>query len=232
MKRNVLIACGNRNPTLEAAIEADFAREAVLVLRSQSTTRDEIFAELAALEQRHGGIDALVYVSPDPVEIDFLDDADAHLLDDCLESDFAAGAWWLQAVARSMVERRAPGSLAFVSHVSAIIPTQRFSFSAMSQAMLMNLARTALIELDHTGIRFNFIVRGWAERGAEKAFFEALREVHREDHYPPLHYASDADVASACTLVSGANARAINGATLTIDGGFAISRLIRSIPAD
>ncbi|SFU08546.1 SDR family oxidoreductase [Paraburkholderia aspalathi] len=232
MKRNVLIACGDRNPTLDAALEADFANGAARVLRSQSTTRDEIFAELAALEQRHGGIDALVYVSPDPVEIDFLDDADAHLLDGRLESDFAAGAWWLQAAARSMVERRVPGSLAFVSHVSAIVPTQRFSFSAMSQAMLMNLARTALLELDHVGIRFNFIVRGWAERGAEKAFFEALQEVHGEDHYPPLHYASDADVASACTLVSGANARAINGATLTIDGGFAVSRLIRQIPAD
>ena len=222
--QTLLIACGERDTATTAALTKRFREEGYDVLRSEATGNDDITAAVAA---QHDPIDALVYLSPPPVTGTVLDGG-SEVLTERVRTDLDAGTRWLQHTARHMLDHGVHGRITLVGHITAAVPTQRFSYCSTSQLALMNLSRGAVLELADRGIRINTILRGWdADRPDQAEHVRELRELHAGDGVPLLGFTDPDEVAKAALLFSDPSMTSLNGALLTLDAGFQISRKIR-----
>jgi NAD(P)-dependent dehydrogenase (short-subunit alcohol dehydrogenase family) len=225
--QTLLIACGERDASTTAAIAEHFRADGYDILRSEGAGADDIASDVESLTALHGAIDAVVYLSPPPVTGTVLGGG-AEVLAERVRTDLEAGTRWLQAAARSMLDHRVNGRITLVGHITAAVPTQRFSYCSTSQLALMNLSRGAVLELAGRGIRVNTILRGWDEdRPDQAAYVRELRAQHAGDGVPLLASTGPDEVAKAALLFSDPAMTSLNGALLTLDGGFQISRKIR-----
>ena len=225
--QTLLIACGERDTATTTALTKRFREDGYDVLRSEATDNDGIAAAVASLTAQHGPIDALVYLSPPPAAGTVLDRG-TDVLTERVRTDLDAGTRWLQHTVRTMLDNRVHGRITLVGHITAAVPTQRFSYCSTSQLALMNLSRGAVLELADRGIRVNTILRGWdADRPDQAEHVRELRELHADDGVPLLGFTDPDEVAKAALLFSDPAMTSLNGALLTLDSGFQISRKIR-----
>lgn len=125
-----------------------------------------------------------------------------------------------QAAARRMARTRR-GSIVLISSVAAEQAWMGESVYCMTKAATRAMTQSMAVELAPFGIRVNAVAPGPIEHQSRSmAATRADPEIHRHEieRTPLGRFGTPEEVAEAVSLV--ASAQWVNGATLTVDGGF------------
>ncbi|MEW9673054.1 SDR family oxidoreductase [Ammoniphilus sp. 3BR4] len=229
--KNVLIANALRYPALSAEIRHAFEQSGYGVTLSNAVTEAEINQVVADAEKEQEGIYALIYIPQTVFNASILDCKSAERIFDEMRQELQGGAFWLKAVGNSMVKNGIEGRIVILSHVTSNVPTQKFSYCSTGQAALNNLGRVAAVELAEYGIRTNLLVMGWTDTENQNHFVGQLRALHQHDKAPLLPTISNDEIAKMCFTLCDPRMSAVNGAMITLDGGFSVTRHIRKLEA-
>lgn len=227
MQKTVLITGFGAGAELINALTRHYSRQGFDVLYGESREADAIGEEITTLIHGERTLSAFIYISPPPRQGTLLQD-DAGLINETMNDDLEVGLWWIQAVSRQMVRQGTGGRIVTLAHIAALVPTERFSYGAASQLALMNLCRSAVLDLAPHRIKINTLFRGFsATHPAEREFVEQLKMLHQDDGIPLIEYTEPEEIASTCYLLTDPAINSFNGAMLTMDSGFYITRKIR-----
>lgn len=191
-----------------------------LVLRADVADPEQVGAALAQVVERLGEVDALVTTAGHRTFGSFLETREADLRR-CVEVDVRGALNCVQAVARRLLERSAPGRLVLVGSVAGLRTVPGSCAHAIAKAMTATLAQVAAMELAPEGITCNMVAAGWTPSG----FLD--HEVDRElalAATPSGRLVEPAEVAAVCEFLLGEEAVAVNGAVIPVDGGYSIAK--------
>jgi len=125
----------------------------------------------------------------------------------------------LQVVARQMVERKAKGSIIYISSPHARLPFKGAIDYNVAKAGGHMLALSAANELMWDGVRVNLIEPGWTDTPGERTWY-ADETLYREGGKLPLgRLGSPEDIGNAAVYLASDEAAYVAGTVLTVDGG-------------
>lgn len=226
-QKTILLTGHDAEPALLDALTKHYSRQGYDVLFGESREPQSIAQEIETLTGNDRLLTAFVYISPSPRQGTLLEGG-ADVINHTMNDDLELGLWWIQAVSKKMVAQGRGGRIVTLGHIAALVPTEKFSYGAASQLALMNLCRSAILDLSPHNIKINTIFRGFsASHPAEREFVEQLKVLHKDDGIPLIDYTQPEDIASTCYLLTDLNINSFNGAMLTMDSGFYVTRKIR-----
>jgi enoyl-[acyl-carrier-protein] reductase (NADH) len=226
-KKNALIVFGERKPEVREQLIHKFMEQGFNVIEGSANSKLNIYEKVEEINNEYGEIHTCIYVTSPPFETSILDVDFNEKMQNSIYQDLETGTWWIQAVASSMDKFDTKGSIIIITHITSNVPTQKFSYCSTSQAALTNIAKVGALDTQESQIKFNFVAMGWSDDLVEKSFVEQLQEVHKKDKNPLISYTSPKEVAEVCFDLS--RMKGINGTTVTVDGGFSITRPIRKM---
>lgn len=121
----------------------------------------------------------------------------------------------VQAVARDLVERDAPGRIVLLSSAPSVRAVQGATLQSTAGAFLTTIAQVAAVELGPKGITVNVVAPGWIEGAASDDFVAGI---------PAGRLAKPEEVGEVCAFLASDAASYVNGAVITVDGGFSITK--------
>ncbi len=140
-----------------------------------------------------------------------------------IDTDLTAYFLVSQAVARVMAGRGS-GVIVHVSSTNDLVPSADCTAYAAAKGGVGMLTRQMALELGPLGIRTNAVAPGMVETDLNReALADAAFRAHAVDRVPLGRFALPEDVAEAVRYLASDRARAVNGATLRVDGGRTIS---------
>ncbi|KEA51305.1 hypothetical protein DT73_18250 [Mangrovibacter sp. MFB070] len=226
-QKTILIAGQEVESSLTGALIKHYSSQGYDVLFGECREPQAIAQEIDHLVTGNRSLSAFLYISPPPRQGNMLDD-DSGAITATMNDDLELGLWWIQAISKKMIAQGTGGRIVTLAHIAALVPTERFSYGAASQLALMNLCRSAILDLVPFNIKINTVFRGFSEtQTAEREFVEQLRVLHKDDGIPLLEYTRPEEIASTCYLLTDPNIHSFNGAMITMDSGFYVTRKIR-----
>jgi glucose 1-dehydrogenase len=147
---------------------------------------------------------------------------DPQTFEQTLQGTLTAGFHISQLVARQMVTAGRGGSIVFISSVHARIPYVGASAYNAAKAGLNHLAMTIAAELLPHRIRVNVIEPGWIDTPGEHETFGSEQIAAAVPTLPWGRLGTPADIGRAAAFLSSDAADYITGASLLVDGGFAL----------
>jgi NAD(P)-dependent dehydrogenase (short-subunit alcohol dehydrogenase family) len=117
--------------------------------------------------------------------------------------------------AAALVERGVPGRIILLSAPPSVRPVQGATLPATAGAFLTTAAQVAAAELGSSGITVNVVVPGWIEGHDSEGLVEGI---------PAGRLARPAEVAAVCSFLASEQASYVNGAVVSVDGGFSITK--------
>jgi NAD(P)-dependent dehydrogenase (short-subunit alcohol dehydrogenase family) len=228
--RNVLISMGLRNENLQKELLCTYKKNGFEVYVSDAVDRDKIASYIQDNFGSDKPLDTFVYISPLPCNLSILDDDFNEKMNGLIHDDFKTGFQWLQEVARFTMTHKSSTSIVLIQHISSVVPTQRFSYCSTSQVALLNMSKVAAIEASKNGVnlRINALIAGWCEDNEEEQYFiDRLKDIHKGDSCPILVTVENKNIADACFALG--ELEGANGTTITIDGGYSVTRQIRKV---
>jgi NAD(P)-dependent dehydrogenase (short-subunit alcohol dehydrogenase family) len=184
------------------------------------TKRETIAAAFDAVEGALGPVDVLIN-NAGVIYIKRFTDQDesqvARLFDTNLKGAFLVA----QEAARRMM-KLGHGAIVNVASTAGMRAAGFLSSYAASKAAIIRLTEVMALELASKGIRVNAICPGNIETDMHGAFGKDLQESILQ-RIPQGRFGKPDDLDGAVLLMSSAAGRYITGATLTVDGGQALS---------
>ncbi len=227
LRNTILIAGGQAEPNLLSALKKQYSQQGWDIYFSTETQHEKITQEIDTITCGNRELNAFIYISPPPRQGSMLDDND-NIIATIMHDDLESGLWWVQSACSKMVQQGVQGRIVTLAHITALVPTEYYSYGAASQLALMNICRSGIQELVPYGIKINTLFRGFTEEDPQqKTFVEQLQLLHKNDGIPLLEYTDAKDIAKTTVLLTDPQIHSFNGATLTLDGGFYVTRKIR-----
>jgi glucose 1-dehydrogenase len=138
------------------------------------------------------------------------------------------GAFYLtRAAARQMIAQadgggRQQGSIVLVSSPHAYDAIPRSMAYNMSKAAVVQMARTAAIELVEHRIRVNLVTPGWTDTPGERKFFDDETIARAGQKLPWKRLARPEEIARAVVFLCDPASDYITGSALAVDGGITL----------
>jgi NAD(P)-dependent dehydrogenase (short-subunit alcohol dehydrogenase family) len=193
----------------------------------------QLDAAVEAARERWGSADVLVNCAGVDHDCPFLDfpDEDWHRV---LGVNLTGAFMMAQRVARLMATAGG-GSIVHVSSIDAYgADGNQVAYNA-SKAGMLGLSRTMAIELARHGIRSNVVAPGYTATPLTRQYVgEEMYEYMTKDfdRIPQRRMATPEEVAAAILFLASADAAAITGAELVVDGGtIANLYVVETLPA-
>lgn len=152
---------------------------------------------------------------------DFLE-YDAATFEQVLRGTLLGGFHMGQLVSRHMVSRGGGGKIVFISSVHARIPFARSVAYNAGKSGLNHMALTMAAELIPYRINVNVIEPGWIDTPGEHATFGSETMAAAGPKLPWGRLGTPADIGRAAVFLASDDADYITGASLLVDGGFAL----------
>lgn len=127
----------------------------------------------------------------------------------------------VQHAASSMVARDAPGQILILVPVHAVRTSAACGTAAVAGSFMTTVAQVAAVELAPKGIRVNVLAVGPLQGQAPDRVVDAV---------PMGRLVTAREVGEACVLLASDGASAVNGAVITVDGGYAITKALGGSP--
>lgn len=187
--------------------------------------RDQIQAMIDAVVARWGRLDVMVNNAGIAHWATFLeiDDADwDRILDVNLRGTFLCS----QIAARQMVAQGTGGAIVNIASTNGLRGQAGLAPYGASKAGIINLTRSAALELGEHGIRVNALCPGtvWNEMSAESGMDDALWDEIRA-HTALNRFGAPADIAAAAAYLASDDAAFVTGSVLVVDGGLTARQL-------
>lgn len=229
----VLVTGGNRGIGLATALRLrDAGHKVVVGCRSGQAPEglDAVELDVTHTASVNAGFDAAEKIVGGPIEILVANagmNRDTLLLrmsDEDLESVIdtnLTGAIRCARRASKGMLRLKRGRMIFVSSVAATKGSAGQVNYASSKAGLIGTARSLARELASRNIVSNVVVPGFIHTDMTDALPEELQETYRKE-IPLGRFGEPAEIASTIEFLASPGASYINGAVITVDGGFSM----------
>jgi NAD(P)-dependent dehydrogenase (short-subunit alcohol dehydrogenase family) len=195
------------------------ASEKALTFTGDVTSEADVAAFAGAISDRYGRIDVLVNnagiscISP-------AEETPASLWRQVMEVNLTGPFLLSQALGRQMLAAGS-GSIVNIASVAGLLGVaDRAAYNA-SKHGLIGLTRTLAVEWGGRGVRVNAVCPGWVKTPMDDASQGegAYGDEDITNHVPAGRFATPDDVAQAVLFLAGQSF--VNGATLSVDGGWA-----------
>jgi len=139
-----------------------------------------------------------------------------------LDINLSGGFWVSQSAARVMVGRKTKGRIIFTTSVGAFRSNATQTHYCATKGGLHLLAQGMALELGGHGITVNCIAPGWmhTDINDEQSRDEAAVKSWLEANCSVGRLGKPSDLQSAILFLSSKEAEYVNGATITVDGGW------------
>lgn len=127
-----------------------------------------------------------------------------------------------QHAAQRMLKQGRGGSIVMISSVHAERPYPSASAYNAAKAGVNHMAQSMALELAGQGIRVNVVEPGWIDTPGERQHNSATEIEERGRTLPMKRLGTPQEVAKAVAFLCSEDASYITGATLRVDGGFAL----------
>lgn len=229
-ERYTVIVDNNDNVDIYNEIEKYFNLNGVGVVFCNSHGQKNIYDKVSSLFEVYNNVDSLIYFNTSPKSGSLTTSESENALKFGLNNDLEDGLWWIQSVCKKFIEHNTKGRILTVGHITSVVPTERYSYGACGQQALMNLCRSAILDLKPHNININTVLCGFDESNSEEyEFIESMKQLHKDDGIPLLEYTSSSDLAKTCYLLTDISVNSFNGSLITLDSGFYVTRKIRYI---
>jgi glucose 1-dehydrogenase len=203
-----------------AEIEQVGAR--ALAVQMDVSSEDDVRSAFAQTAEAFGGVDLLVNnagVEHPYALLDMPLDAWQKVLDVNLTGTFLCA----REAARTMRDRKSPGTIVNISSVHEQIAWERFSHYCASKGGMKLFAQSIAKELAPLGIRVVNVAPGAVDTPINKAVLENAQESAAVVAEVPLgRWGHVEDIAHAVAWLASSQASYVTGATLFIDGGMTL----------
>lgn len=231
MSRVVLVTGGNRGIGLAIARRFQSLGDTVVVtcrgdapdgllsVRCDVTDQAQVDAAFAEIEASYGPVDVLVAnagITRDGLLIRMSEEQFTSVIDTNLTGAFRVS----KRAAASMIRRRT-GRIIMISSVVAYFGVAGQANYAASKAGMIGLARSMAKELASRNITVNVVTPGGVDTDMVASMSEAQR-TGLVGATPIGRLATPDEVAAAVTFLASAEAAAITGVVLPVDGGLAM----------
>lgn len=134
--------------------------------------------------------------------------------------------YWAQAVARHLLERKAPGSIVMIGSMSSSIvniPQQQAPYNA-SKAAVRHLAASLAVEWAPKKIRVNCISPGYMRTALTEKILEETPSLNElwTNKIPSGEMGNPEDLKGAAVFLLSNAARYVTGIELRVDGGYTL----------
>ena len=154
-----------------------------------------------------------------PVGTDVVDMSTADWQDTI--ASVRAAFFAIRRAAASMVEREVGGRVLVLVPAHAVRPSRGCGAAAIAGSFLTTVGQVAAVELAPEGIHVNVVAVGPLEGEAPERVAEAV---------PTGRLVRPREVGDVCALLAAPGADAVNGALLSVDGGYAVTKAAGGSP--
>lgn len=191
------------------------------VVRADVSSSDEVEGMVAKAVEVFGGIDILVNNAAYSVRKPMLEltvEEASRSLSVTLWGSYLCS----HHVARSMVQRNTGGCILMIGSIHGERPYPNAAPYNMAKAGVAHLAASLALELAPHAIRVNTIEPGWIDTPGERIHNTEQEIQVRGKTLPLKRLGAPGEVAKAVAFLCSDEASYITGATLRVDGGFAL----------
>lgn len=207
--------------------EADAVAEAIdrigartLLCQADVSDREACERMFAETMASFGRIDILVNNAAFSVRKSFL-----KLTPQDVERTWGVSQWGVfhcSQLAAQQMTAQGGGSIVMVSSVHAFRPYPDASAYNAAKASVNQMAASWALELAGSGVRVNVVEPGWIDTPGEHTHNSEAEILERGKTLPMGRLGSPDEVAKAVAFLCSEDASYITGATLRVDGGFAL----------
>jgi glucose 1-dehydrogenase len=213
---------GSPDAAEKMVAEIDQAGARALAVQMDVSSEDDVRSAFAQTAEAFGGVDLLVNnagVEHPYALLDMPLDAWQKVLDVNLTGTFLCA----REAARTMRDRKSPGTIVNISSVHEQIAWERFSHYCASKGGMKLFAQSIAKELAPLGIRVVNVAPGAVDTPINKAVLENAQESAAVVAEVPLgRWGHVEDIAHAVAWLASSQASYVTGATLFIDGGMTL----------
>jgi glucose 1-dehydrogenase len=213
---------GSPDATEKMVAEIEQAGARALAVQMDVSSEDDVRSAFAQTAEAFGGVDLLVNnagVEHPYALLDMPLDAWQKVLDVNLTGTFLCA----REAARTMRDRKSPGTIVNISSVHEQIAWERFSHYCASKGGMKLFAQSIAKELAPLGIRVVNVAPGAVDTPINKAVLENAQESAAVVAEVPLgRWGHVEDIAHAVAWLASSQASYVTGATLFIDGGMTL----------
>jgi NAD(P)-dependent dehydrogenase (short-subunit alcohol dehydrogenase family) len=186
--------------------------------------RDEAAVEelVAAVAERHGGLDVLVNNAGGVWGFGALD-MDRADWDATVDTDLTGAYLCAKHAARGMLARGRGGTIINIASVYGAIGTPAVPHYAAAKAGLIGLTRSLGVELAPHGIRVNALLPGVYETEAAQGNFSDERRAEVTRRTPAGRWGRPEELVGPVVFLASDASSYVTGVELPVDGGFLIS---------
>jgi NAD(P)-dependent dehydrogenase (short-subunit alcohol dehydrogenase family) len=217
-----VVMSSRKQPELDKAVEQINAqrRDAAVGVPAHAGNPADIERLVAATMDRFGAIDILVVNAATNPFMGSIIDIELGAWDKVFEVNLRGALLLVQAVVKAWMYDHG-GSIVTIASTAGLHPAAGLGAYGVSKAALIQLTRQLAMELGDRHIRVNAVAPGTVEtRFAEALWKDAGTGNQLRNLISMGRFGQPKEVASAVTFLASDAASYINGAVLTIDGGF------------
>lgn len=209
--------------------------EAIAEMRTQGpvegsvtdvTRRDQVEAMVAAVVERWGRLDVMVNNAGGSLQAAFLEVTDADWERD-LDLNLRGTFLGSQVAARRMVEQGSGGSIVNIGSTNGLRGQPGLSAYGAAKAGVINLSKSAALELGQFGIRVNALCPGTVLSGGEDDDPDNPGLNLLRSHTALNRLGRPADIAAAAAFLASDDASFVTGHAMVVDGGLTARQLLR-----
>ncbi len=216
-----IVDCGNEEAAAEAVAAIHGMGRKAIAVRADVSREEQVRTGLADVLAGFGRIDILVNNAAVSVRKPFLQTSLEDAQRTMLVSQWGVYLFSYFA-AQQMVKQASGGCIVMISSVHAERPYPNAAAYNMAKAGVNHLAASLALELANERIRVNTIEPGWVDTPGERVHNSEQEILDRAKTLPMERLGSIDEVAKAVAFLCSDDASYITGATLRVDGGFAL----------